>query len=243
MDWNISPNWINHSTEFLANAMPHGKQTSVWAVPVMGGVMRKIRDDALAWTVSRDGSWVPFGADLGNSFYRELWLMRPDGGQARKLYEADENTSFVGAEFSPDGKRLGYVQFRRLADKYELSIESRALNGGPATTAISFPFSMQDWTWSPDGRIIASVPDPANSRSNTCNFWQTRIDGRTGEPLEKTRRLTNWSGFCMDQPSVTADGKRLAYRRTSTQSGVYLADLQDNGRRITTPRAFTQTRR
>ena len=239
VDWNISPNWINHSTEFLANAMPHGKQTSVWAVPVMGGVMRKIRDDALAWTVSRDGSWVPFGADLGNSFYRELWLMRPDGGQARKLYEADENTSFVGAEFSPDGKRLGYVQFRRLADKYELSIESRALNGGPATTAISFPFSMQDWTWSPDGRIIASVPDPANSRSNTCNFWQTRIDGRTGEPLEKTRRLTNWSGFCMDQPSVTADGKRLAYRRTSTQSGVYLADLQDNGRRITTPRAFT----
>jgi hypothetical protein len=59
---------------------------------------------------------------------------------------------------------------RRMADKYELSIESRALKGGPATTAISFPFSMEDWTWSPDGPIIASVPDPANSRSNTCNF-------------------------------------------------------------------------
>ncbi len=99
-----------------------------------------------------------------------------------------------------------------MADKYELSIESRALKGGPANTAISFPFSMEDWTWSPDGRIIASVPDPANSRSNTCNFRQTRIDSRTGEPPEKSRRLTNWSGFCMDQPSVTADGKRVAFR-------------------------------
>jgi Tol biopolymer transport system component len=137
------------------------------------------------------------------------------------------------------GFLLPLSQFRRIADKYELSIESRALKGGPATTAISFPFSMQDWTWSPDGRIIASVPDPANSRSNTCNFWQTRIDSRTGEPPEKSRRLANWSRFCMDQPSVTADGKRVAFRRTATQSGVYLADLQDNGRRITTPRAFT----
>jgi eukaryotic-like serine/threonine-protein kinase len=237
VDWNISPNWVNHSTEFLATAMPHGKQTSVWAVPVMAGAMRKIRDDALAWTASRDGSWVPFGANLGNYSYRELWLMRPDGGQARKFHEADENTGFLGAEFSPDGKRLGYVQWRVSGHKNEVSIESRALKGGPATTAISL-FDLADWTWSPDGRIISSVPDPQDSRSQTCNFWQTRIDGRTGEPLEKTRRLTNWSGFCMDQPSVTADGKRLAFRRTSTQSGVYLADLQANGTQITTPRAF-----
>jgi len=239
VNWNISPNWVNHGTEFLATAMPHGKQPSIWAVPVTGGAMRKVRDDAVAWTVSRDGSWVPFGANLGKYYYRELWLMRPDGGQARKFYEADENTSFLGAEFSPDSERLGYVQWRKLADTNELSIESRALKGGSATTAIPFPFDLNDWTWSPDGRIISSVPDSAESAEFTCNFWQTRIDGRTGEPLEKSRRLTNWSGFCMDQPSVTADGKRLAFRRTSTQSGVYLADLQANGTRITTPRAFT----
>jgi hypothetical protein len=69
------------------------------------------------------------------------------------------------------GFLLPLSQFRRVADKYELSIESRALKGGPATTAISFPFSREDWTWSPDGRIIASVPDPANS--NRQSHWRT----------------------------------------------------------------------
>ena len=46
------------------------------------------------------------------------------------------------------------------------------------------------------------------------------------QPLEKPQRLTNWSGFCMDSPSGTAHGKRLAFRRTSLQSSMYVGDLE-----------------
>jgi hypothetical protein len=66
---------------------------------------------SLAWTVSRDGSWVAFGANLGRLYYRELWLMGPDGGEARKLYEVDENSAIGGAEFSPEGQRLAYPKW------------------------------------------------------------------------------------------------------------------------------------
>src|SRR5207249_7992627 len=53
------------------------------------------------------------------------------------------------------------------------------------------------------------------------------------------KRLTNWAGFCMDTTSVTADGKRLAFRRWSWQSNVYVADLEAGRTRITTPRRLT----
>jgi Tol biopolymer transport system component/DNA-binding winged helix-turn-helix (wHTH) protein len=241
VDWNIVPTWASDGTRFVANAMPRAQQPSIWMVPAVGGTPRKIRDDAFAWTVSRDGSWVAFGANMGKLYYHEIWLMRLDGGQARKLYEADKDSAFLGAEWSPDGQRLAYVKWRQLADNYELNIESRDLKSGPPATAVSvtYPFDLADWVWLPDGRIIYSAADNTDPRSNTCNFWQVRIDPRTGRALEKLNRLTNWSGFCMDQMSLTAAGKRLTFRKSSLQSSVFLGDLQADGARITTPRLLT----
>jgi serine/threonine protein kinase/Tol biopolymer transport system component len=242
VNWWIQSTWAGGGTSFIANARPHGERPSIWTVPVMGGPPRKLRDDAAAWTVSRDGSWVVFGTSLGKLFYREMWMMRPDGGQARKLFEADENSAFGGAEWSPDGQRVAYPKWHK-ADKFEWHIESRDLNGGPPITAVSDSDlgDITDWSWSPDGRIIFSVPDHADPRENTCNFWQTRIAGRTGEPLEKPKRMTNWSGFCMDSLSTSSDGKRLAFRRSTVQSSVYLADLQSRGTRISAPLRLTLT--
>ena len=74
---------------------------------------------------------------------------------------------------------------------------------------------------------------------NSCNYWEARIDTRTGEPREKPKRLTNWAGTCMNYDSATADGKRLAFRKWSWQGNVYVADLEANGTRLTTPRRLT----
>ena len=242
VNWQITPTWARGGTSFVANAKPHGERPSIWTVTVMGGPPRKLRDDGLAYTVSRDGSWVAFGANLGRLYYRELWRMRPDGTEPKKLYEVDEDSAIGGAEWSPDGQRLAYPRWhQRVGEKFEWHFESRDLKGGPPVT-IASDFALTDitdWSWVPDGRIVYTVPDYSDSRENTCNFWQTRMNIRTGEPLEKPRRLTNWSGFCIDSPSVTADGKRLAFRRTTVQSSVYVADLQGNGTRSLAPRRFT----
>jgi Tol biopolymer transport system component/DNA-binding winged helix-turn-helix (wHTH) protein len=241
VSWNIVSTWGQNGTGFLANAIPHGQRSSIWFVPLTGEAPRKLRDDAVAWTVSRDGSSVAFGSNLGELYYREIWLMKPDGGQARKLFEAGENTAFAGAEWSPDGQRLSYIKWHPTAEKYEWTIESRDLKGGPPVAEMSgaAPFDLADWSWSPNGRIIYSLPDPTDPRANTCNFWQSRVDAATGEPLEKPRLLTNWSGFCMDQTSLSADGKRLAFRKSSIQSAVYLADVRSNGTMIGAPQRFT----
>jgi DNA-binding winged helix-turn-helix (wHTH) protein/Tol biopolymer transport system component len=232
--WEIMNTWLRDGTAIVADAALSGQAPSIWLVPVTGEPMRKIRDDAYAWTVSRDGLWVAFGANLDKLYYRELWIMRPDGTDAHKVFDADRDAAFGGAEFSPDGRRLAYVKVRQSPEQGEVTFESRSLEGGPPTTALpsTYADSVEDWSWSPDGRIIYSLLDNVE---NTCNFWQVRLDTRSGEPLEKPKPLTNWSGFCMDHPSFSADGKHLTFLRSSLQSTLYLADLRRGGTQLRAP--------
>jgi len=237
--WTIPANWIGGGAGFVANATPYGGRPSVWVAPAMSGPMRKIRDDALAFAVSRDGSWVAFGSNLTEFYYREIWVMRPDGSEPRKLFDAEEHSTFAGAEWSPDSQRLAYVKWHQSADGSELSIESRSLKNEPPVRAISIPYDLADWSWSPDGRMITSFPDPSDRRANTCNLWETRVDKRTGQPLEVPRRMTSWSGFCVDEPSVSADGKRLTFRKTLVESIVSVAKLEADGKFTTAPSRIT----
>jgi DNA-binding winged helix-turn-helix (wHTH) protein/Tol biopolymer transport system component len=237
--WTIPANWIGGGAGFVANATPYGGRPSVWVVPAVSGPMRKIRDDALAFAVSRDGSLVAFGSNMNEFYYREIWLMRPDGREARKLFDAEEHSTFVGAEWSPDSQRLAYVKWHQSADRGELSIESRSLKDETPVRAISIPYDLSDWSWLPDGRMITSFPDPSDRRANTCNLWETRVDKRTGQPLEVPRRMSCWSGFCVDEPSVSADGKQLTFRKTLVASSVSVANLETNGMFITAPSRIT----
>jgi serine/threonine protein kinase len=237
LDWNIVPAWMPDGTRFLANASPHGQQQSIWVVSAIGGIPSKIRDDAYAWSLSRDGSWVVFGASPGRTSYHEMWIMKPDGSQAHKLFEGSDHTDFGGAEWSPDGKRLAYVKFTYgdTSSILSVDIESRDLRGGSAVTALP-GIGLLDWSWLPDGRIILSGEA---QEVGSSDFWEARVDSKTGRPLEKLSRLTRWSGFWMDQPSAAANGKRLTYRRATIQSSVYVASSPSAGTRISSPKLLT----
>ena len=94
MVWETGP-WFPNSTRFLANAHEPDRRragsrgTSIWAASVLGGAPRKLREEAVAYSVSPDGSSIAFGTNPGEFGDREIWLMEPNGERARKLYEAD----------------------------------------------------------------------------------------------------------------------------------------------------------
>jgi Tol biopolymer transport system component len=67
-----------------------------------------------------------------------------------------------------------------------------------------------------------------------------RINTSTGVPDQKPERLTDWSGFCFGNPSLTNDGKKLAFSKwTRSRWSVYIADLEDGTKRISTPIPIT----
>ena len=68
VNWGIVPTWVRDGSRFIANASMPGQDEqnmSVWVVPATGGPPRKLRDDANAASVSRDGAWVAFMTQPG----------------------------------------------------------------------------------------------------------------------------------------------------------------------------------
>jgi serine/threonine protein kinase len=244
-DWTIS-SWFPDSTSFLSNAHPPGTDTrqfrsqgtSIWRFFVRGGTPRKLRENALAFSVSPDGFSIAFGTSQGRLGGREIWLMAPSGDRARKLYETGEDRSIGGLLWSKDGQRVIYVQTDESGD----TIVSRDLKGGPPTTILppSEANKVSDFALLPDGRLIYSMFEP-EAIGESCNYWTMRLDARTGEPISKPKRLTNWAGFCMDKPNMTADGKRLTFKKYATHYTAYVADLKAGGTHLTTPRHFTMS--
>jgi len=236
VNWGIATNWVADGSRFIANANIPGKLSSIWVVPV-AGAPRKLRSDgAYAWAVSRGSPWVAFTTKPARVLYREMWQMRPNGEQATKLFEGDEDHGFFGADWSPNDERFSYGETYQTTNKLETGIQSRDLQGGPGVIAL--PGDITDWTWLPDGRILYIRADD-KGENDSCNFWTIPIDARTGTPHGPARRLTNWAGFCMEDPTASASGKRLAFRKLSSQGSVYVANISPNGIHISTPKRLT----
>lgn len=237
VDWQLF-RWFPDGTRFLVNQNPPderamGYAASVWANSVLGGAPRKVRDVAGVESISPDGSLIAFTTDT-----HDIWLMGPNGEQARKLYDTGTNTDTYDFRFSPDGQRLAYNVGAYIGDP-NASLESRDLKGGSPVKMLSgLGRRLYDYLWLPDGRIVYSVAEPSPS-DDTCNLWELPVDTRTGQPRGEPRRLTNWAGFCVDNLSATADGKRLAFQEWAGHASVYVADLQANRTRITTPSRLT----
>jgi serine/threonine protein kinase len=243
MDWGIVPQWFPDSTRFVANSNPAGRSpayassqgSSIWIVSALGGPPHKLRDAASACSVSPDGSGISFAANKGRLGERELWLMGPDGENARKLYETDENGALSCLHWFPHGQRVWYGT----TEKVPGGIVSRDLSGGPATPIYPPSETKTSWEYTllPDNRLLFPRGE-SGTAGQTCNYWVMPLDERTGTPTEKAKRLTNWGGFCALDTSVTADGKKLTFLKWMGHASIHLADLEANLTRIGNLRRF-----
>ena len=243
VEWRIVPQWFPDGTRFLADAHPPGQSpafwssagSSIWIVSMLGGPPRKLRDDAMAYSISPDGSSIAFGANKGRLGDREIWLMGPNGEQARKLYDTDENAAIGGLRWFPNGQRVWYSSI----DKTGTSFLTRDLRGGPVSSIP--PRSELDKSWEhtllPDGRMLYQVPEPGTT-GQTCNYWALPLDERTGSSTNHPKRLTNWGGFCPISTSVTADSQKLAFLTGIGHSTIYIADSGSNYARVANQRRF-----
>jgi serine/threonine protein kinase len=199
VEWRIGERWFPDSTRFLADAHPSGQSpaywwvsqgSSIWVVSALGGPPRKLRDEATAYSVSPDGSSISFGTNKGRFGDREIWLMGPDGENARKLYETGENEAISGLRWFPHGQRVWYGTF----DQSGNNVVTRDLSGGPVTSIFSPSEVKKTWEYTllPDGRLLY-IKGESGAGGGTCNYWVLPLDQRTGTPTDQPKRLTNWA--------------------------------------------------
>ena len=154
----------------------------LWSVSAAGGVSQEVYEGITAAALHPDGKTLAF--DRG----RKLWVGSLKDSEAKELWDGPTNG---GLSFSPDGSKLAVDSIGPVMIVPYPSGSPRQLEaGGPVVTAPS---------WFPDNRHVAAVV-------RTDRTTLVIIDTTDG-----TRRTIGVSSAGFESPSVSADGKRIAY--------------------------------
>jgi dipeptidyl aminopeptidase/acylaminoacyl peptidase len=225
--------------------------TDVYLVSLDGGVastrqmtFTKDKNETLPrW--SRDGKLFVFAsnrdAPTAAPTQNQLYLMRPDGGEARKITDAKDGVSTFA--FSRDGKWLAFTAGKDEAQQiWIISVDKIDSEAPTQLTKHATPIS--SWQFAPDSkRIYFLAPesfDKANKERKDKKF-DVRI--RNEEPplthlwtfdldTRKEARLTSGEGYSVSGMTISRDSKWIGfegqsnkrYLRTVTESADY-ADL------------------
>ncbi len=222
--------WFPDGSKILITAVRPGEDPSLWAISILGGGPRKLRDGAAAAAVSPDGSQIAFRSDYDSGLAQGIWVSTADGGDQRRILTAQHGEYFYQVTWSPNGRGLAYSKGLAGNGIYVSAIESVSLKGGPPIRILSSP-KLQGFCWLPDGRIVYSLRQSVMTGADS-NLWERTIN-QTGEPAGEPRQLTNWPGFSFSGFTVTADGKQIEFLRLTAKAHAYVGELDAKGTRLT----------
>jgi Tol biopolymer transport system component/predicted Ser/Thr protein kinase len=242
--WDVA-GWFPDGTRILATLREASGHPSVWVISVLAENARRLRDDAIGWSVSPDGSQIAYTTLSGLNHNQEIGIMTPQGEGQRNILSVDKNDWISTVQWSPDGRRLAYMKSRLpLGDaRSETSIETCTLQGTEPTDVIADPL-LRNFCWIPWGHIAFARAESTSVLSwvgeDNSNLWRIPVGTQAGKPEGPPTRLTNWAGFYIDGLAVSADGKRMTFKRSSNQVQVYVGELEAAGTRLKSARRLTQ---
>jgi len=257
--------WYPDSNHLLVQwfAQAEGKP-SLWSVSILGGAARRLADDAWGASVSPDGARIAFirnavgvsgicrlHLDCRYALGREIWTMSADGSYPQKIIEANAQDRFGPVAWSPHRQRIAYARFQAGENTSRFFIETRALDADKSEVLLSDSrLNVQEamrlaWQpmvcWAPDGRLIFALQDPTPNEFDS-NAWALRIDEQTGRQSGNPVRLTSGLGS-ISSFSITGDGKRLTFIKSTLEPQVYVGELDNAGKVLKNNRRLTLDQR
>ncbi|MGQ0647944.1 MAG: amidohydrolase family protein [Gemmatimonadaceae bacterium] len=220
---------------------PDGKQVAftalgnLYTMPV-GGAPVPVTDDRYldtepAW--SPDGRYLAWSSDRGGALL-DLWLYDTKTSQVRRLTE--EPTSAMGAAWSPDGKRIAFLDVDGVWRRANVSVVEVAT--GKVTRVHESLFGPGVPAWSTDGTRIAVAalrPYSARFREGTNQILTMSADGGDDRWFAPVEHLSIDSRVGAG-PAWSPDGTKLAI----IYEGVLaLVSVAADGRPLGPPRRLT----
>jgi dipeptidyl aminopeptidase/acylaminoacyl peptidase len=154
----------------------------------------------------------------------QLYMMRPDGGEARKISEARDGVSTFA--FSRDGRWLVYRSGKADEEQlYALSVPK--LDSATPVQLTRHPTGVGLWQWSPDSKRIYFVTADTvdkdeklrmerrfnvsirNMETPISSLWSLDVDSK------QARRLTRDSSMTVSDFTISDNGRWIAFRGTA----------------------------
>ncbi|MFB0519334.1 MAG: prolyl oligopeptidase family serine peptidase [Acidobacteriota bacterium] len=212
----------------------------IYLVSTAGGEARQMtftddkNEQSPTWYA--DGGLFGFLSDREEK--RQLYLMRPDGGEARRVTDDKEGVNRF--KWSLDGKHLAYSAGK--PEKRQIWLMPP--RGGEAVQLTKHETPIVWWDWSPDSKsIYFTSPDQVdeddlkrkekgfdvqivNQPEPPEHLWVIDID------TKEEKRLTSGEEYTITSVETSKDGRWIAFRGVSTDryagwmdSELYLLDL------------------
>src|SRR5437667_1221726 len=178
---------------------------------------------------NRDAPSAPAAAATstasGTSSQNQIYIMRPDGGEARKITDAKEGVSTL--DFSKDGKWLVYRSGK--PDEEQLyALPVAAIDSAKPIQLTHQQAGVGLWKWSPDSRRIYFVTADTldkdeklrvenkfnvairNMATPLSSLWALDVD------TKNATRLTRDTTIAVTDFNISDDGRWIGYHGAST---------------------------
>src|SRR6266568_8806295 len=156
--FDISP---DRSELLVASYTALEPELALWILPVPAGTPRRLGE-----VLGHDGTWSPDGQQIVYAKGTELYLVKSDGTDARKLLTVD-GTPWL-PRWSPDGKRLRFT----VTDAHRVSsslweVSSDGSNPHPLLPGWNSPPAECCGNWAVDGRYFVFQ----SARQGRTDIW------------------------------------------------------------------------
>ncbi len=207
----------------------------IYVLDFASGALRRLTfDDGLeqldGW--SRDGQWIYFSSTSRDiSGMNDIYRVRATGGTPMTVSD-DRYVNEFSAAISPDGRTLAFSArgissgqwWRRghshldMSELWTMPLDGDAAKGRAAYTQLTARNGKSSWPmWSADGGSLFFMSD----RDGAENLWS-----RPAAPGGNERKLTTFGGGRLLWPSISHDGRRIAFER---EFGIWTVDVAADG--------------
>src|SRR5262245_52795992 len=199
---------------------------------------------------SPDGRYVVFCSTDGNMF----WTRADGSGQPQRLNQKKASSPQLPGSFSPDGKRLAYMEFAGNAGSqiWTIPVETQdgQLKGGMPEQFLKSQFSESQASFSPDGKWLAYQSDETGMNEIYVGPFPPAASGQSGKWVISNQggggTFPVWSRAGHDLLYATPGGELMAVSYTVksdtfipdkprvwlTRLGVTQFDLSPDGKRV-----------
>ena len=176
---------------------------------------------------SPDGRLIAFASDRGRPGQPEIWVMRSDGSNARRLVKTVDHPGWQDLQYSPvwspDGKRLIFSMAAADSNPelYVAGVDGKGLRRLTRTRGGADVFgddTMPDW--SSDGATVLFV---SNREQRSSDIWAMAPNGTAQKPVVRRPRTDDWN------PRLSPDGRTIAFTERTASGGASVWTMRRDG--------------